>query len=370
MAHIVLDTRIIETSTGRYMQRLLEGINDTYAPEDGHRYTALLPSQYVAKWQERLPNITIVGADQKWYTFAEQWSFYWQLKGLKPDLVHFTMPQQPLLWTGPAVTTIHDVTLIRFDNIAPDENATVYHVKKFVFHTLLRIVMPRAKAIFTPTEFVRQDLGEFFGRQYINKIHVTPLAGEIPDETPEPLQAFVNTSYLAVVGNGFPYKNVWRVIDAFSMLKKQHPDLKLLIAGKKDAFYQELEQKAAIANIPDVHFLGFVSDGEKRWLLQHAVAYVTASYSEGFCVPVLEAMIEGTPVVSSNASCLPEVAGDAGLFFNPDSSEELAAQVTKLLEDESLRQEVILRGKARAVSYSWARMVEQTHDVYIEHTRA
>lgn len=365
MAHIVLDTRIIETSTGRYMQRLLEGINDTYAPEDGHRYTALLPERHVAKWQERLPNIAIVGADQKWYTLAEQWSFYWQLRALRPDLVHFTMPQQPFLWTGPAVTTIHDVTLIRFDNIAPDDNPTVYRIKKFVFHTLLRVVMSRTKAVFTPTEFVRQDLGEFFGRKYLDKIHVTPLAGEIPDEVPEPLPDFADTPYLAVVGNGFPYKNVWRVIDAFSMLKKQHPGLQLLIAGKKDEFYQELEQKAATAGISDVHFLGFITDGEKRWLLQHARAYVTASYSEGFCMPVLEAMIEGAPVVSSNASCLPEVVGDAGLLFNPDSSEELVAEINKLLDDEALRQNLIAKGRTHAASYSWARMVQQTHDTYL-----
>ncbi len=365
MAHVVLDTRIIETSTGRYMQRLLEGINDTYAEHDGHRYTALMPSEHVAKWQARLPRITIVAADQKWYTFAEQWSFYWQLRALQPDLVHFTMPQQPLLWHGPAVTTIHDVTLIRFDNIAAGDNPLVYHIKKHVFHALLRVVMRRARAILTPTEFVRQDLGEFFGRQYLDKIHVTPLAGETPNETPEPLSKFVGQPYLAVVGNGFPYKNVWRIIDAFSMLKKQHSGLQLLIAGKKDEFYQELEARTTAAGIPDVHFLGFISDGEKRWLLQHARAYVTASYSEGFCMPVVEAMIEGAPVVSSNASCLPEVVGDAGLLFNPDSSDELVAAIDQLLADESFRQTLITKGKKHAASYSWGRMVEQTHKVYV-----
>ena len=369
MAHIVLDTRIIETSTGRYMQRLLEGINDTYAEHDGHEYTALVPSEHVAKWQARLPRIAVVGADQKWYTMAEQWSLYWQLRGLKPDLVHFTMPQQPLLWRGPAVTTIHDVTLIRFDNIAPDDNPLIYRIKKQLFHALLRVVMRRARAVLTPTEFVRQDLGDFFGRQYLDKIHVTPLAGEIPDEVPEPLSDFVDTPYLAVVGNGFPYKNVWRVIDAFSGLKKQHPALHLLIAGKKDEFYHELEQRAAAQNIPDVHFLGFISDGEKRWLLQHARAYVTASYSEGFCMPVLEAMIEGAPVIASNVSCLPEVVGSAGLLFSPDSSDELVAAANELLTSEELRQELIAKGHAHAASYSWERMVRQAHDIYVSSLR-
>lgn len=364
MAHIVLDTRIIETSTGRYMQRLLEHINDTFATSDGHRYTALVPGQYVEKWQQRLPHIYVEAADQKWYSFAEQWSFYWQLRRLQPDLVHFTMPQQPLLWRGPAVTTIHDVTLIRFDNIEPGENAHIYHAKKYIFHALLRVVMRRAKAILTPTEFVRQDLADFFGQRYLDKIHVTPLAGEIPDETPEPLSAFAIKQYILTIGNGFPYKNVWRVIEGFVELKKRHPELLLLIAGKKDAFCLELEQKVLEQQIPDVHFLGFISDGEKRWALQNARAYITASYSEGFCMPVLEAMIEGCPVVSSNASCLPEVVGEAGLLFNPDSAIELADAVDTLLIDEALRQSLIQKGYDHARSYSWGRMVSQAHEVY------
>lgn len=366
MAHIVLDTRIIETSTGRYMQRLLENINDNHTSSSIHRYTALLPSAYVNKWQQRLPNITVIAADQKWYTFAEQWSFYWQLRQLKPDLVHFTMPQQPLFWRKPAITTIHDVTLIRFDNIAPGENATVYRIKKHIFHGLLRVVMRRARGVVTPTEFVRQDLGAFFGKQYLDKIHVTPLAGEIPDEIPKPITQYNGKRFLLTIGNVFPYKNVWRVVEAFSKLKQRHPDLHLLVAGKKDEFTSELEDRTKSEGIADVHFLGFISDGEKRWALQNAAAYITASYSEGFCMPVLEAMIEGCPVISSNASCLPEVVGDAGLLFNPDSTDELVAALQQLLTDENIRKSLIKKGKAHAAGYSWERMVRQVVALYNE----
>lgn len=361
---IVLDTRIIETSTGRYMQRLLEHINDTYALSDGHDYIALMPAQYVRKWQQRLKNITVVTADQKWYSFSEQWSLYHQLRSLKPDLVHFTMPQQPLLWSRPAVTTIHDMTLIRFDNIRPGESPLVYHVKQYVFRSLLRVVMRRAKAIVSPTEFVRQDLGAFFGKKYLTKMHATPLAGEIPEVEPEALVKFIDTPYLFFVGNAFPYKNIWRVIDGFRELQKNHPDLHLLLAGKKDEFYQELEARCAEEGIINVHFLGFISDGEKRWALQNARAFVTASLSEGFCMPVLEAMIEGCPVVASNVSCLPEVVGDAGLLFDPSSTDDLVATIKPLLTNVTLRQELIEKGYAHARSYSWERMVQQVHTIY------
>ena len=364
MAHIVVDTRIIETSTGRYMQRLLEGLNDNYAGDDSNSYTALVPSEHVDKWQARLPHIKVVASDYKWYTMAEQIGLYRQLRSLKPDLVHFTMPQQPLLWTGPAVTTIHDVTLIRFENVDKGESRLVYKFKQFVFNTLLRVVVYRARAIITPTEYVRQDLAEFFGKRYLPKIHTTHLAGEIPDEEPEALTDFVDKDYLFFVGNAFPYKNIWRIVEAYQALKPDYPELQLALAGKKDGFYQELEQRAIDEGIEGVHFLGFISDGEKRWALQNARAFVTASYSEGFCMPVLEAMIEGTPVISSNASCLPEVVGEAGLLFDPDSSEDLAATIRRVLDDRTLRSDLIKRGKKHAAGFSWQRMVGQVYDIY------
>lgn len=366
MKHIVIDARLIETSTGRYMQRLVEGINDQFAATDSIRYTVLVPSAHVDTWQNRLANLTVTPADEKWYTFAEQWSLYCRLRRLKPDLVHFTMPNQPLLWTKPSVTTIHDVTLIRFDNLRPGDSRFVYWLRKKIFLGLLHVVVRRTKAIISPTEFVRQDLAKYFGNRFLNKIHTTHLAGEIPDVVAEPVESFVDKSFLFFIGNPFPYKNVWRIIDAFRVLKQTYPELYLVLAGKKNEFYQQLEHRVKEEGILDVHFVGFVSDGEKRWLCQNARAFVTASYSEGFCMPVLEAMIEGSPVVSSNASCLPEVVGDAGVLFNPDSTKDLVEKLMPVLADESYRQELIEKGRLHAASFSWQRMVTQVHDIYMD----
>lgn len=364
MKHIVLDVRLIETSTGRYMQRLVEGVNDNFVATDDYKYTALVPSQHVDKWQRRLPHIDIVAADQKWYTFSEQWSLYWQLRQLKPDLVHFTMPQQPLLYGGKSITTIHDVTLIRFDNLRPGQSKFVYWSRKKIFLGLMHIVIRRSEAVITPTEFVRQDLANYFGKRFTNKIHTTLLAGEIPDVSPEPIDRFSNTPYLFFVGNPFPYKNVWRIVDAFAIIKKKYPDLQLLLAGKKNEFYQDIERRIQQKGIKDVHFLGFVTDGEKRWLLQNAQIFITASYSEGFCMPILEAMIEGTAVASSNASCLPEVVGDGGVLFDPSSTEDLIDKITPILDNPDHRQSLIKKGYKHASSFSWQRMIEQTLKIY------
>lgn len=363
MTHIVLDVRIIETSTGRYMQRLLEELHDTYS-DDGNTYTALMPSAHVDKWQARLPHIRVVACDAKWYTFSEQWSFYWQLRHLRPNLVHFTMPQQPLLWTGPSITTIHDMTLIRFDNIDESDNPLVYKFKKRVFNIMMRIVMHRAQAIITPTNFVREDLARVYGERYLPKIHVTHEAGEIPSVEPEPIEEFAHAQYICTVGNMFPYKNVERVIDAFATLTERFPDLHLLCAGKKDLFAIAIEKQVIDRKIPRVHFLGFISDGQKRWLFQHAAGYVSASLSEGFCIPVLEAMVEGCPAILSNASCLPETGGDAAIYFDPHSTEDCARAIAMVLDDPTRRAEMSAAGRAHVGNFSWEKMVSETHEIY------
>lgn len=362
MAHIVLDTRIIETSTGRYMQRLLENLHDNYT-RDGNRYTALIPSIHVEKWQQRLPRFAIVAADQKWYGFAEQTSLYRLLRSLDPDLVHFTMPQQPILYTRPSVTTVHDMTLIRF-NTGEGKFAPLYWFKKMVFLGLMQVVMRRSKSIIVPTNFVKNDLAKFFGKNYLPKISVTYEAGEITEAAPQTIEQLIDKQYFCYVGNAFTYKNISRIILAHQQLQIKNPDIHLVLAGKYDSSYQNLAKFVETEKIPNVHILGFISDGEKRWLLQNAQAFITASKSEGFCIPLLEAMSESCPVISSNQSCLPEVAGEAALYFDPDSTTQLVDNMQKMIDDNNLRLELVKRGSNHLKSFSWRKMTDQTHTIY------
>ncbi len=115
-----------------------------------------------------------------------------------------------------------------------------------------------------------------------------------------------------------------------------------------------------------VHFTGFVSDEELTWLYQHAQAYVFPSLMEGFGLPGLEAMAQGAPVVSSNATCLPEVYGDAALYFDPLSISDMVEKVEEVLNDEKLRSKLIRNGHKHISRYSWAKMAGQTHAVYLE----
>lgn len=359
--HVVIDARPIETSTGRYMQRLVEQLNDLSLSDIS--YTVLVPTAHVEKWTQRLKRMNVVAADQKWYSFAEQWSLYKQLRELKPDLVHFTMPQQPLLWRGRSVTTIHDTTLLRHSTNRGG-NPLKYALRKYIFTALLKAVIKRSEQIITPTEYVKQDLIKFAGKKYQDKFTVTLEAGEPSEDKPFAVPILQNKQYLFYIGNAFPYKNLERILRAYAKLKLTHPQLELVFAGRPDYFYEQLKTLSKQLEVSNVHFLGFVSDGEKRWLFKNASAYIVASLSEGFHIPGLEAMYEHCPVISADATCLPEVLGDAALYFDPLSTDSLVQTVNSLLDNTSLRAELITKGDQRVGQFSWKKMAEQTNAVY------
>jgi len=272
------------------------------------------------------------------------------------------MPQQPLLYIGKRVTTVHDLTLVRFENI--DMNPFLYRLRKAIFTLMLRNVIWRSKAVLAPTEFVRSDILNFTSPSHTDKVVTTLEAGDPLAATSEPIEKLAGKQFIFFVGNAFPYKNLRRIVEAYIKLKMSRPELELVFAGKKDYFYEQLEGFAREQGAKDIHILGYISEGKKRWLFQNAQAYVVASLSEGFHIPGLEAMYEGCPVVSSNATCLPEVNGDAALYFDPTSTGELVKALTLITTDKAVREQQIARGHKRVKEFSWARMATETKAVY------
>jgi len=358
--HIVIDARRINTSTGHYAKRLIDTLQEL---DKVNRYTVVVLEKEKDFYTPANPNFTIVTSRADHYTFAEQLSLAGELRRLKPDLVHFTMPQQPLLWFGKRITTVHDTTLIRYENL--DQNIILYKLRKFIFSLLLRNVIARSRFVLSPSNYVRNDLDEWTGHRYSKKLLATPLAADMLDSPPELVKTLEGKSYIFFVGNAFPYKNVGAIVEAFSLVKQTHPELHLVLAGKRDFFYEQIEKQVKDNHINDVHILGYISDGQKRWIMQHAKAYVVASLSEGFHMPLHEALHEDCPVISSNATCLPEVGGDAALYFDPHNTIELADKIKQVLEDKKLREALIKKGKAQVKRFSWqktARLTKETYD--------
>ncbi len=363
MKRIVIDARELRTSTGRYVERLLEYLQQVDT-DQSHRYVVLLKPKDMDSWTPHSKRFTKVACRFKEFTFAEQTLMALQLYRLKPDLVHFGMIQQPILYLKRTITTAHDITNVRFDN--PAKNKLVFAIKRWVYIRVIHIVVFKSKRIITPTEYIKDDVARFTNANS-RKFVVTPEAGDSIADKSAPVEGIAEDSrFIMYVGRPTPHKNLERLVEAFAKLQETHPDLYLVLAGRKDLNYRRIARIVKKRELTHVIFTDFVTDGQLRWLYEHCAAYVFPSLSEGFGLPGLEAMSHGAPVVSSNATCLPEVYDDAAHYFDPLDVDDMARAINDVLTKDKLRTELIQRGRKQVGKYSWERMARQTLDVYNE----
>jgi glycosyltransferase involved in cell wall biosynthesis len=358
MQHIAIDARDSGTSTGRYIDKLIEHLHSLQPAYDITILTKPHRLEYMSKIA---PNFSVEACPHKEFTFDEQIGFKRQLDNLKPDLVHFAAVQQPVWYKGTVVTTMQDLTTLRFRN--PAKNPVVFVAKQQIYRWVNLRVAHKSKLLITPSEFVKQDVVNFSGVDPA-KITVTYEAADDLPTPAEPVSSLAGKRYIMYVGRPTPHKNLERLIQAFALVQKTDPTLYLALAGKKDANYQRIEAEAARQGIANIIFTDFVSDQQLRWLFEHCQAYVFPSLSEGFGLPALEAMQHGAPVVSSNATCLPELYQEAALYFDPLNIHDIADKISTMITDQSLRNDYIGKGKIQASKYSWHRMAEQTLAVY------
>ncbi len=355
---IIIDARELRTSSGRYIERLLFYLQRV---DSKNTYSVLLKPKDVDGWKPTNKRFSVVPCPYKEFSLAEQTSFLQQLKDLRPDLVHFGFTQQPILYRGKSVTTVHDLTTARFDN--PSKNWFLFRFKRFVYRIVIRIVARKSAALITPSNWVKEDLAKF-ARINSRKIAVTHEAAEALAEKAAVVPELTDCEFIMYVGRPNPHKNLNRLIAAFSIVKRSQPNLKLVLVGKTDANYRLLEKYVTKLGIQDVMFTGFLPDAQVRWLYEHTAAYVFPSLSEGFGLPPLEAMVHGAPVVSSNATCLPEVCGEAAEYFDPLDVPEMAQTISRVLADKGLAKSLSKRGKKHVAHFSWERMAKQTLEVY------
>lgn len=359
--HIVIDARIRKSSTGRYADRLLDHLQ---VIDSINRYTVLISPD--DQWQPKAENFSTRVCPYQQFSFnpLEQIGFAWQLYRLRADLVHFTMTQQPLLYFGKIVTTTHDLTMFRFTK-PKDAPMLVFRLKILGYRLLFWAGHRKSKKIIVPTDFAAEDLIDYqpFTK---DKIVRTYEASEPPLDSKAAKPKSVKAPFILYVGTAFPHKNLEGLIDAFEQLKQDHPELSLVLAGKREYHSNKLEVSIADRDIASsVLFTGFVSDSELKWLYQNASAYVFPSFSEGFGLPGLEAMAHSCPLVSSNATCLPEVYGAVAHYFDPGDTTDMAQKIYEVITDEKLRGQLIKRGHKQVKKYSWRRMAEETLDVYM-----
>jgi glycosyltransferase involved in cell wall biosynthesis len=356
---IVIDARESGTSTGRYVDKLIEHMHRL---KPRHEIIVLTKSPRVEFLREIAPGFKIVRSNYHEFGFSEQIGFLRQLKQLSPDLVHFGMTQQPVLYKGWAVTTIHDLTTLRFDN--PAKNKLVFSFKRQVYARLIKRVAKKSVYIITPSTYVKHDVAQY-AKINPGKIFVTYEAADRITAPAKKVPRVAGKQFIMYVGRALPHKNLVRLVKAFELLKKRHPELMLVLVGKYDDNYHRLSAFVTARRLADsVVFTDYVTEGELKWLYEYTSAYVFPSLSEGFGLPPLEAMVHGAPLISSKATCLPEVNGSAAHYFDPRNIQDMAIKINDVLTNPKLKTTLVNKGYVQAGKYSWRKMATETLKIY------
>src|SRR5271165_3619613 len=279
------------------------------------------------------------------------------------DLVHSLASTGPLWGRFRRVVTVHDLIYARF----PEAHAGI---RDKGMKVLVPWAVRRSDRVIADSQSTREDLMRLLGVAGA-RIDVVPLGlGSVRREDPLPeseVRARFDLGERRIVlslSAKRPHKNLPALIGALARLAPERRPL-LVLPGYATAHETELRELARAAGLDaDLRFLGWCSGEEIEGLWVLAEAFVFPSLYEGFGLPVLEAMAREVPVACSNASSLPEVAGDAALLFDPHDERAIADALGRLLEDSALREQLRIRGLARARHFTWERTAALTLESY------
>jgi len=286
------------------------------------------------------------------------------------DLVFSPIPTTPIHKKIPAVATVHDlIPLLFFER--EGKKAITYHRKKLLLWIGIQSLR-NADGIVTVSENTRQDLFRMFPVLKSQRSTVIPEApcvnllamaeGNILNDLPRPL-----SDYLLYVGGHAPHKNLLRLIAAFAQIAPRFPTLQMVLVGWGTPLLVNRTREAIAAyQLKDRVLIlpNTLTPVQLSRLYQRCRLFVYPSLYEGFGLPVLEAMVNGAPVVCSNTSSLPEVAGDAALYFNPYSVEDIARTLQQVLTDDNLRASLKVKGSAHANLFSWENTAKKLHQFF------
>jgi glycosyltransferase involved in cell wall biosynthesis len=294
------------------------------------------PHRYFRSWRSRLPG----NARRRW--LAEPFS----PRGA--DLFHGLNQRLPPIAPGRAIATFHDLFVLTGEYSTPDF--------RLRFAEQARDAARRSAAVIAVSEFTKKQVVSLLGVDpaKVRTIHHGTRPLVFPDLPREKI--------VLNVGAIQKRKNIARLVEAFATLD---PAWRLVLAGSSG--YESAGILTGIERSPArerISVLGYVPPADLAAWYGRAQIFAFPSLDEGFGMPILEAMAAGVPVVTSNRSALPEVAGEAAILVDPENTEALGEALRSLARDEDLRQELVRLGTARGRLFTWEKSVRETWEVY------
>jgi glycosyltransferase involved in cell wall biosynthesis len=361
---IGIDARLWnETGVGRYIRNLVQQLENI---DKKNTYILFVLKKDYQQIKSLVQNnqFSIRVADVRWHSISEQIQFVRILNQENLDLMHFPYFSFPLFYRKKFVITIHDLILHHY---ATGQASTLpqvtYYAKVFAYKFLLRNGATRAEKIITVSEATKQEI--------IDHLHVPEIKIKVTYEgvdhsiTGHKSQIKHPQNYFLYVGNAYPHKNLQRLLEAFAQYRKQNSDVTVILVGKKDFFYQRLEQQVQHLKLEQaVLFYHNISDQELADLYQHAIACIMPSLMEGFGLPALEAMANNCLVLASDIPSLQEICQNAAVYFNPRDTDDLLVTLDSLYKNKKDFAENKKRGLERVKKFSWEKMAQETIQIY------
>lgn len=267
----------------------------------------------------------------------------------------------------PVVLTVHDLIYRQFPSSVP------LGYRAFM-HAVQPRVARRADRVIVDSMFVGGEVEELLGVKP-ERVRVVPLGPghgfapvtDVAEINRVLTRLCIRPPFVLAVGRGYPHKNVSGLLRAFELLSRTHPDVRLVLIGDRYLTADPLARLVDELALTDrVTWTGFLLTDELNAVYSAAAAFAFSSLSEGFGLPVLEAMACGCPVVASNRTAIPEVVGNAGLLVDPESADEFAAALRRVIEDGALRAGLRVKGFERVRQFSWEKCASETLAVYRE----
>lgn len=315
-----------------------------YAQADPSKRLGKLPANFRTK---------IMPFPKFWSQIRLSWEMLWK----KPNLLFVPSHTVPIIHAKNTVVTLHDLGFKHFPEL--------YSPQELVYHNwTMNFSATHAKEIITPSEFTKKDLVKTYAIDPA-KIHVVYHGYDRDMFKPNP--DIKKKPYILFIGRIEEKKNIKGMIEAYALLRReQRITHQLVLAGSPGFGYEQI--KAEIDKLPenikkDVLELGYIDQQEYVRRLQEADIFLFTSFFEGFGMPIIEAFACETPVITSNVTSMPEIAGNAALTVDPRNPLEIAAALSRLINSPKLKEELIFKGRMRARLFSWEKAGAETLEV-------
>ncbi len=355
-----------QTGIGGYIRNLIINLAQI---DKKNQYVVFLSEKEFDEFPLLGDNFKKIKVSAHWYSWREQIVLPFDFLRENPDLMHFPHFNSPILYQGKSAVTIHDITPFFYPG-----NKMSSLARRIAFRLVFAASIKKAGRVIAVSQSTKRDIIKYFGSKDGNidviyegvsdNFQILPNRDKITKRLA--IKYGIAKPFIFYTGVWRNHKNLVGLVKAFAVLKKgSGSGYQLVLGGKEDSFYPEVKKTICELNLEkDIICPGFIPADELCQFYNSCSLFIIPSFYEGFGLVGLEAFACGVPVISSKSTSLPEILGEAALYFDPNNHEEMASAMKKVLTDNNLKEKMIKSGKLRAENYSWRRMAEETYKIY------